>query len=474
MKVELSRRNLGTILVVLVVVLVLCQGIRMSMQHTAMRNLNEAKTAVEKAESSFRAANTELVNARRMHFAVYLEKFTSDQPEAELLAAKELIEKAAMAKKPAIRTKFAQEAVTRSRQVRSGYEGWHDEFALLDQALAGYQSEPSKLQAYIDQLAADIRALEKQGYFSQQFVGANNAKALAVKNHDTAISLSATKFQKNLPDYRSVFIACLEGERLAGEGRKLMSAVPDLDRDNQRRISEFGSRVSLVLGRYNRALFAAGQLERYPHYQILGSVRQSYGQMDSANNWLAWAKSNNAMSTQKFSEAKENLDRANELVDNALLVFSQAETNWTRIQNANAGIPDQRTAARSSINRASSYASQWSQNSQSRAKSLISQAESQFQTGQDNENSDPIISIDAYQGANSLGNQAYSAVDDVDHTPSPSSSDYSSGGSSSSGSSSSYGGGSSSGGSSSSGSYDSGPSGSYDSGPTGSYNGGGL
>lgn len=473
-----SRRSLGTVFIVLLIALLVFQGIRIGIQHAAQRNLKAAIATVAKAEADLEAATIELEIVRMKHLAVYLEKFTSVQADTELSAARDSIKKATSARRAGVKTKFAKEAIAHSQKVKAGYAGWHEEIVFLDQALANYQSEPSKLAAMTKQLENDIKVFEGQGYFTSHFALARKTNVSAHDNFDKATSLAGRKFQQNFPDYRTIYIACLEGERLNNEARKLAIAVPDLRGDNDRRIADFPSRLSLVSSRYNRAQFVANQMERYPKYRMSVEVLTAYDRTSTANDEWNTAKVYNTMKVQKFVEAKNNLDQANQIVDSTLGVFNRAEERWTQIQNAINGIPGQRSAARSSIDRARSYASQWSENSQASAQGLISQAEVQFNMGQADENSDPIESISSYQRSKSLGDQAYDAVDDVDHTPPPSTDwDSGSGGGSSGGGGiggSDYGGGGSFGGGGGGGGFDSGPSGSYDSGPSGSYDGGGL
>ncbi|MFA7244532.1 MAG: hypothetical protein WC080_04590, partial [Patescibacteria group bacterium] len=422
-----SRRSLGTVFIVLLVALLVCQGIRIGLEHAAQRFLKEATATVDQAETDLQAATTELKAAREKHLAVYLEKFSPTQAISELQAARDSIAKAKSTRRPSMKTRFAREAVVHSQKVKAGYAGWHEEIAFLDQALANYQGEPGKLAAMVKQLEADVKAFERMGYFTVHFAPARKTNASAHDNHDKAISLVGRKLQQGLPDYRAIYVSCLEGERLCTEARKLASAVPEMKGTNDRRIADFPSCISIVEGRYNRAQFVAGQLERYPKYRMSVQVQSAYEQMSTANDEWNTAKALNEMKVQRFVEAKNSLDRANQIADNALEVFGRAEDRWTQMQNAIAGIPGQRSAARSAINRARSYASQWSENSQSEAESLISEAEDQFNLGQANEGSDPISSVSYFAQAKDLGDKAHNAVDDVDHTPPPSSSNWGSG-----------------------------------------------
>lgn len=479
---EMSRRNLGTLFWVLLIALIALQTARVHTAHVALRNLKDASAAVAAVETEYQASVRELTEARQRHLVSYLAGYSTDKADTELASAKEAIAQASSAKKPRLRNHFAKTALQHARAVKSN-AGWHDEIVFLDRALSSYRDEPSKLMALSVQLESGIKAFEAQGYFSSHFEKARKTNALARGNHDKAMGLLSVKFERNSPDYRSIYVACLEGERLCNDARTEMQVAPDTNRENAERIASFGSRLSLVNSRYARAAKVARELNNYPKYRMSDQIAQSYGQLDNASQLWAEARRFNSMQSQRFAEAKGALDRANAMVDQVLGDFDRAENNWATVQNAIRGIPDQRKAARSSIDRASSYASQWSENDQSETRDLINRAETQFRSGLNNQDSDPPAAIAAFSNASSLGNQAYDAVDDVDHTTSSSSwsdDDSSSSSSSSSSGSSSYGGssydsgGSSSYGGSGGGSYDSGPSGSYDSGPSGSYDGGGL
>lgn len=478
-----NRRGLAAILVIAIVAFLICQTVRMGMQWSADSELKHARSTVAVAKDNFAKVTHELEVAEVQHLAVYLVGMSVKEPLAAITKAEKLITQATKARQPAKKSQLAKDAERQCDKTKGGFEGWHNELVFLDDALAKYQTEPDQLAQVSKNLRISLALLEGQGYFATHFVASRQAIDLAESNRQKALKLTKIIFKEGRPDYRAIYATCLEGERIIGGGERIANGVVELRAQNNARIGNGPEKISLANSRYNTAIFAATQLERYPRYSLIDSVRQTRGWVLLAGILLDQAKSQNSMQMQQFADAKVRLDNAYSNIENALAVFTEAESKWSRVRTAVTGIPSRRSGARSAIDQARSYMTQWSQNSQHGAESLLLQAETRYRSGQYSETADPIQSLADYQSARELGNQAHSAVDDVDHTPPPqnNSSDDSSTsyGGSGSGGSYSYGGGS--GGSSGSGgsdygggAYDSGPSSSYDPAPSGHYDAGGL
>jgi hypothetical protein len=434
------------------------------------------RTQLTDSDSQLGAAQSAIKKSQKIHLRMYTEELTVATEAEALERAERLLDDADDSASPEKKKALALEAAEQIATTNGTLSNLRGYLSLLDEALAKYKSEPQRLQNSIDEADQYITGLIAEGYFPEHFVQAGKSLSDAREFHASAEELSAKTVERGQPDYLQIYKVCLSGGQSTVTAKALASATPESRKSNAQEIARLTASVANLKVSYNNALVAAGSLERYEPYRLLGEVKSAHDGLDSELKQIQSATELNSMQEQRFGEAARILTATNQALSRTDQIFAQAIQSWNTVKTAIATIPSSRSAADSAISRAVSHKVVYSENSQSSAESLIAQARASYASGERLTTVDPPKSLQEFSQAKSYADQAYSAVDTADHSyhPDSSSSDYG-GGSSYGGSSSggSYGGGSSGG--SSYGGGSSGPSGGGYGGPSGGgYGSGGF
>jgi hypothetical protein len=431
------------------------------------RYVDNEKIAIDKL-------NDELKRVQKDHLSLYVKDINFTKADSEIKELLALCKKAKSEHHPNAIHALCKEGEGRLKSLIESLSEYNGYFIELDAAKAGYQTASADLKKERNNTSQYIKSLVGEGYFARHFQAAEQFMGKAAELQIRVDMLGSQKIEREMPDYLAIFRSSKEGIHIARQAYAMAQAVPDGRKRTEEQVKRIKQSTDDVRRKYDRALVASRELERYPRYRRLDGVIERVTRLSEVSPMIAEASRKNDMQAQDFAGAAEIIGNVQRTLDQLASYFDETVAVMNRIRLAVAAIPDARKDATGAINRAASHIRSYSENSQSQAESYLAEARRYFSSGDNNRYSDPPISLKAFQDAEEQAKKARNAVDTSDHSSSSVTWGSDDGGSSGSfggfggGSSSDYGGGSSTGDSYGGGGFDSSPS------SGSSYGGGGL
>ena len=457
-------------LVVCLIALVIVQLGQWRVASSAQEQVRLAEERYASTKASCDKEGADLNTARERHHG-YLAAVSNIEAEKLIFEATARLEQARKAKLPGEMRKFAAQVIDLCDRAASSLGAIQQEIAELDTALQSHTAEIKNLERSAATARATIDTLEKEGFFVRHFVESERLLSEAQK------ALASTRQSKNDGDYLSCYRVAREGTQLAQQGGAAAENVKESYINNDSGARELLADLDTATGNYVKAMAAADHLEQYRSYGCRAKVMAANAQLASCRALIDQCRERNGLGVQDFTGAARKLAQAQDVYQSALSEFNRAERLWADMRQAVGQLDSEKSAAESGISKAKKEINDWSENTQSRAESLLSEARSSLNEGNRLHDTDPIRAVGAFREAATSAQEAHDAVDTSTHhdddsdwgsTGSPTSSGSpSSSGSGDSESSPGYSGGGGS-------SYDSGSSGSpsYDGGSSGSSGGG--
>lgn len=412
----MSQRQKVVAIVILFAIALLCWGIRSSMMASAQKVADESVAQVESQQDACVRLEARLAQAKLAHFPKYLEGVSAADSWSALDEAEKLTKLARQAGHPNTVRRYANQAKAKVAQAGGALSDISVRLDFLDTALVKYKAEPNQVATMIADYQKGRGQLRQQGYFDQNFTDPERVIAAAQKRLDLTATLAKKTVAQGRPDYVAIYQACLDGERFAADAKQLAQAVPALRQTNEARIAKLPRVYGQARAAYEPAWVAAKNLETYPAYRCLAKVETTHNGMIGLDERLKQASESNSMAVQDFKTAARTLSEAETTLARAIMFFNQTSDAWQDVERAVKQCGSARSAAQDAIDRAEKYANDWSENDQTEAQDLISQALGEVRAGDLVRTSDPPKALAHFRNAENLAVEAYNAVDTHRHT----------------------------------------------------------
>jgi len=386
-------------------------GLRAMIAADARSQVSHARSSLQASTATLREAEGALEQARRVHLPMYLKDLGFAPQEQALRQAEELLAEARKADHPDRKVALVRQASLEIGNLSAPLQDSSAYLQRLDTALRGYQSGTSDLRSKLDATRTYIAGLEAEGYFPSHFAGARTQLESADERYGKAVALTKQVVHDGRPDYVKVYELAMAGMEPVRQARVQAESVPALRATNESRAAGMVGTLVQVRNSYGEARAAALYLEGYAGYRCIPRVESAAANLANLEGAIAAARAENAMSRQQFAAAAQALSRVQATISAADGEFRSAIRNRERVAGAIGAIPGAEGAARAMISSTRSRMSSYSYNSQSRADSLLSEAERALSRGRSLRHGDPPASLEAFQASRRHADSAYSAVD---------------------------------------------------------------